>query len=240
VEHTEEIALAPAEEIILDLTEELPAEELPPPMVTPIPHLPLDIAAEVVEVLRAGQGHVAPSHFAPRAPPARPPEPEATPVSFQEALTLLAGVDDRRAIARTVLRYARSKFQRAVLFTVQRGEARGWAGLGGKLTPQSVARMRLKLDAPGVVAMVVGASAHFLGPLPKTEANVRLLKYLGGGVPANSFLVPILALGRVVNVLYADNGKGGQVDSGDLGELLILATKIAQSYDVLLARAAQA
>jgi hypothetical protein len=44
----------------------------------------------------------------------------------------------------------------------------------------------------------------------------------------------------VVNVLYADNGKGGQVDSGDLGELLILATKIAQSYDVLLARAATA
>lgn len=236
----EEVALGPAEDFILDLTEELPAEELPPPVITPIPHLPLDIAAEVAEVLRAGPGHIAPVHFVPAAAAARAPEPEPTPVSFPEALALLAGVDDRHAIARTVLRYARTKFKRAVLFTVQRGEARGWAGLGEKLTPQNVARMRLRLDTPGVVAMVVGARAHFLGPLPKTESNVRLLKSLGGGVPSNAFLVPILALGRVVNVLYADNGKGGQVDSGDLGELLILATRIAQSYDVLLARAVQA
>jgi hypothetical protein len=240
VEHTEEIILAPAEEVILDLTEEIPAEELPPPAITPIPHLPLDIAAEVAAVLRGGAGHVAPERFVPTAQRPRAPEPEPTPVSFEEALALLSGVDDRTAIARTVLRYARTKFRRAVLFTVQRGEARGWAGLGEKVTAQNVARMRLKLAGAGVVSTVVETRAHFLGPLPKTEANIRLLKSLGGGVPANSFLVPILALGRVVNVLYADNGKGGQVDSGDLGELLILATKIAQSYDVLLARAAQA
>jgi hypothetical protein len=239
LEPVEEVALGPAEEVILELTEELPPELLPP-AVTPIPHLPLDIAAEVAAVLRGGPGHVAPVHFVPAAAPARAPEPEPTPLAFDEAVAALAGVDDRRAIARIVLRYARTRFKRAVLFTVQRGEARGWAGLGEKLTPQTVARMRLGLDTPGVVQMVVGARAHFLGPLRKTEANVRLLKQLGGGVPSNSFLVPILALGRVVNVLYADNGRGAQVDSSDLGELLILATKIAQSYDVLLARAAQA
>jgi hypothetical protein len=232
-------AWEPPEEVILELTEEIPAEILQPPAITPIPQLPLDIAAEVVEVLRAGPGHVAPAHFVPTAPPPRPVEPEPTPVSFQEALALLSGVDDRHAIARTVLRYARTKFKRAVLFTVQRGEARGWAGLGERLTQQIVARMRLRLDTPGVVAMVVNASAHFLGPLPKTESNVRLLKFLGGGVPSNAFLVPILAAGRVVNVLYADNGKGGQVDSSDLGELLILATRIGQSYEALLSRAGQ-
>jgi hypothetical protein len=37
-----------------------------------------------------------------------------------------------------------------------------------------------------------------------------------------------------VNLFYADNGKGGMVDSGDVGELLILATRIAKSYDTLL------
>jgi hypothetical protein len=228
----------PPEEIILELTEEIPAEELPPPAITPIPQFPVDIAAEVAEVLRTGPGHVAPAHFRPTYMRLQAVG-EPPPVGFDEALSLLAGVGDRHAIARTVLRYARSKFKRAVLFTVLRGEARGWAGLGEKLTPQTVARMRFPLDAPGVVSMVVGARAHFLGPLPKTESNVRLLKNLGGGVPSNAFLVPILALGRVVNVIYADNGKGGQVDSGDLGELLILASKIAQSYDVLLARAVQ-
>jgi hypothetical protein len=137
-----------------------------------------------------------------------------------------------------VLRYARSKFKRAVLLTVQKGAAHGWAGLGEKLGPESVRRMHLALGRPGILETVVGTRAHFLGPIPKTDANIRLLKALGGGVPANALLVPILALGRVVNVFYADNGKGGMVDSGDVGELLILATRIAKSYDTLVDRVA--
>jgi hypothetical protein len=56
-------------------------------------------------------------------------------------------------------------------------------------------------------------------------------------VPKSALLVPVLALGRVVNVLYADAGRGRQVDAGDLGELLILAARIALSYDDLAGRA---
>ncbi len=173
----------------------------------------------------------------PPAPPARPPEePEPSPLSFQDAVRFLEGVAARDAIAGTVLRYARSKFRRAVLLTVQRGVAHGWAGLGEKLGAQAVRRIHLALGTPGIIDTVVRTQAHFLGPIPKTEANIRLLKLLGGGVPGNAFLVPILALGRVVNVFYADNGKGAVVDTGDVGELLILASRIAKSYDTLLAR----
>jgi hypothetical protein len=38
-------------------------------------------------------------------------------------------------------------------------------------------------------------------------------------------------------VLYADAGRGRLVDGSDLGELLILATRIAKSYDDLARRA---
>jgi hypothetical protein len=105
------------------------------------------------------------------------------------------------------------------------------------LQMEAVHRLRLPLTDEGVVATVVATQGHFLGPLPKTQANVRLLKALGGGVPRSAFVVPILALGRVVNVLYADNGRGELVDPTDLGELLILATRIAQGYDALARRA---
>jgi hypothetical protein len=88
-----------------------------------------------------------------------------------------------------------------------------------------------------VVATVVGSRAPFVGPLPKTWANIRLLQGLGGGVPASALLVPVVALGRVVNVLYADNGRGEQVEAGDVGELVILAARIAQTYDALASRA---
>jgi hypothetical protein len=164
-------------------------------------------------------------------------EVEPSALGFDEAVRLLEGVAERGAIARTVLRYARSRFQRALLLTVRRDAIHGWVGLGPGVEVEPVQRLRQPFTSEGVVATVVATQSHFLGPLPRTESNMRLLKALGGGVPRSAFVVPILALGRVVNVLYADNGRGALVDPSDLGELLILATRIAQGYDALARRA---
>jgi hypothetical protein len=213
-------AAPPPDDDVVDLTDLLEPE--PPP-----------VAPEVLASLSRGEGHAPPARLAP--PPAER-EPEPPPLAFDEAMRALEGVSEREAIARTVLRYARSRFGRAVLLTVNRGVAEGWAGLGEKLGREAVRRIRVALDQPGIVDTVVRTQAHFLGPIPKTEANIRFLRALGGGVPANAFLVPILALGRVVNVFYADNGKGGMVDPAGIGELLILATRIANSYAALVAR----
>lgn len=193
-----------------------------------------DPASEVLAFLSTGAGHAPPVRFVP--PAARREEPEPSPLAFAVALRFLEGVGEREAIARTVLRYARSKFRRAVLLTVHRGAAQGWAGLGEQLGAERVRKIGFPLGTPGIVDTVVRTRAHFLGPIPRTEANIRLLKQLGGGVPGNAFLVPILALGQVVNVFYADNGRGAMVDASGVGELLILATRIAQSYDALVAR----
>ena len=214
-------ASASPDDEIIELTEEL--VEPAPPVAPPVP-----------PPLAPGPGHAPPARLAPPSPP--PPAPEPTPLGFEEALAALAGVTDREAIARTVLRYARRRLRRAVLFTVHRGAAQGWVGLGDGLGARQVQAMRFALGAPGVLDTVVRTRSHYLGPLPRTEANIRLLKALGGGVPGNALLVPILALGRVVNVIYADGGRGAMVDAGGVGELLILATRIAQSYQQLLAR----
>lgn len=197
------------------------------------------LSADVLAALGSAPGHQPPVRLAPPPPSAPPaaPEPEPTPLTFAEAVQLLQGVAERTAIARAVLRYARSRFERAVLLTVRRGEAFGWAGLGGGLTPEAVHRLHVRLGTPGVLDTVVTTQAHYLGPLLKTDANLRLLKGLGGGAPRNALLVPVLGLGRVVNVLYADAGRGRLVDGSDLGELLILATRISQSYDDLARRA---
>jgi hypothetical protein len=185
------------------------------------------------EVLAALQ--VEASQAAERAIPV--PEGEPPPLGFEDAVRMLEGVADRDAIARAVLRHARSRLRRAVLLTVRGSRADGWEGMGEGLTPQTVARVHVPCDQPGVFQTVVESRAHFLGPLQKTEANLRFLRALGGGAPRNSFAMPILARGEVVNVLYADNGRGELVDPGGVGELLILAAKITRSYDVLLSRA---
>jgi hypothetical protein len=227
-------APAPTDEIV-ELTDLL-EEEPPPPAAAPPaparrPRVTPELEAQVLAALSERPGHAPPVRLA-----AAHAEPEPSPLSFAEATRFLEGVGERDAIAKTVLRYARSRFKRALLLTVHRGVAHGWAGLGATVVPQVVRRIHLALGQPGILDTVVRTRAHFLGPIPKTDANIRLLKALGGGVPTNAFLVPILAMGRVVNVFYADNGRGGTVDSGDVGELLILATRIAQSYDALLAQ----
>jgi len=221
---------APPPDDVVELTDLIEPEPIAAP--PPAPSVPPAIAAEVLAALSQRPGRAPPARLA----PVPAPEAEPSPLSFTEASRFLEGVDERDAIAKTVLRYARSKFKRAVLLTVHRGAAHGWAGLGDKLGPQAVRRMHLALGTPGILETVVATRAHYLGPIPKTDANIRLLKALGGGVPGNAFLVPILAVGRVVNVFYADNGRGAVVDAGDVGELLILATRIAKSYDALLAR----
>jgi hypothetical protein len=192
----------------------------PPPPPDPEPSI-IDLTEDMLEPAAAA--------------PAPPPDPEATPLGFAEAMAALSGVAERTAIARIVLRYARNRVRRAVLFTVHRGLAQGWVGLGAGLSAKAPA-IRLRLGTPGVLDTVVRTRSHYLGPLPRTDSNVRLLGALGGGVPKNALLVPILALGRVVNVLYADGGRGAVVDAEGVGELLILATRIAQSYDALVAR----
>lgn len=221
-----------AEDDVVELTDLL-AEPEPEPAASALP----PVTQDLLRTLYGRSGHAPP-----RAPVARPPEPprrsepEPSPLSFEEALRFLEGVQDRGSIAHTVLRYARSKFRRAVLLTVHRGAVQGWAGLGEQLGTRDIRRISIPVGAPGILETVVRTRAHLLGPIPKTEANVRFLKQLGGGVPTNAFLVPILALGRVVNVFYVDAGRGQTVDASAVGELLILATRIAKSYDALLSR----
>ncbi len=209
-----------------------------PPAATPPPGAEA-AREEVLAAMEAAAGHAPRPSFTPRpgSLEAVRIEPEPPPLGFAEAIRSLEGVADRDAIAQTVVRYARSHFRRALLLTVHRGAAAGWEGLGEGLDRRAVRRVRVPLGTPGVLDTVVRSQAHFLGSLQKTDANLRFLKAIGGGVPRNAFVIPILSLGRVVNVLYADNGRGELVDASDVGELLILATKIAQSYDTLLRRA---
>jgi hypothetical protein len=174
---------------------------------------------------------------APRPAPAPGKAPaDLPPLSFDEAVAALAGVADRDEIARIVLRYARGRFRRVVLLAVHGELTEGWQGAGEGITPQRVARIRIRTSQPGVVHTVVGSRAHVLGPLARTDENIALLRALGRGAPKTSFAMPVLAREQVVNVLYADDGRGALVDPAGVGELLILAGRISRSYEALLER----
>ncbi len=159
---------------------------------------------------------------------------DESPLEFKEALRLLDGVTDRDAVAHLVLRAARRFAARALLMKVQGGVALGWDGLGEGLTGAATG-VAVPLAGEGAFSLVVKTRSHFLGPLQKTQSNIRFLAQCGKKVPLSSLLVPILHKGRVSHLLYLDNGHKQQAPT-DVGEMLILSQRIAQTVDALVER----
>ena len=168
------------------------------------------------------------------APPSQPPgfEDDDTPLNLAQATARLAEVSERNAIARAVLRFANSLFKRCMIFTIHRGLALGWDAIGEDLDRWAFRSVMIPLDSPSVFQTVVNARAHYLGGLQKTKTNIEFLRATGKKVPYSVCLLPVLVRGRVVNILYCDNGHK-EHSGDDIGDLLILAQRISQCYESL-------
>lgn len=158
---------------------------------------------------------------------------EQGPMTFGQAAVALESATDREQIGLTVLRYAKSQFLRAMLFTVHKDQLLAWREIGLGPLAHPFGRFHMPLDDDSVFRTVVENRAHFLGALKKTPSNIQFLAAMGKQVPRSAVVLPVLARGRVVNVLYADAGHK-QHCANDIGELLILALKIGQSYEAMI------
>lgn len=166
-------------------------------------------------------------------PPLVVPKPELPAVNFAEAQKLLQASQDREDIARTVLRFAKGKFRRALLLSVRGDLVTGWQGLGKGVTQQSVQRIGLSLKEDNSVKMVRDLRSHFIGPMKRTPGMEVFYKMLGGGYPTTAVMMPLLVRGKPVHILYVDNGPD-QMTPPDIGELLIVSQGVSRSYDTLI------
>ncbi len=158
---------------------------------------------------------------------------DLSPLSFKDAVAAIGEAKDRDAVARTVLRYARSRASRAVLLSVQGDVALGWDAIGEDLTLDIARRIAFPLGVPSAFRLVRESRSHYIGPLGKDSGNVRFLKLAGKKWPASAVLLPVLFRGRVVYILYVDNGHKKHVDA-DVGELMILSQNITRSMEQMV------
>ncbi len=172
---------------------------------------------------------------APPPKPAAPPEPpEPPPLQFAEAQALLQRSANRDEIALTVLRFARSKFRRALILNVQGDLVTGWKGIGLRVKQRNVVRMGVTLREENTFKMVRDLRSHFVGPMKATPGTDVFLKLLGGKFPpASVVLLPLLVRGKPVHLLYLDQGPA-QMTPPDVGELLILSQGVTRSYEALI------
>ena len=169
-----------------------------------------------------------------RAAPAQE-SPPASPLTFAEAQALLQKSQDREDIARTVLRFAVSKFRRALILSVRGDLLSGWHGVGKGVADRAVARIGLSLKEQNTFKLVRDLRSHYVGPMKQGAGTTFFFQLLGagGGYPGTAVILPLLVRGKVVHMLYVDNGPA-QLTPPDVGELLILGQSVGRSYEALI------
>jgi hypothetical protein len=171
------------------------------------------------------------------APLPSAPRPEKDhdfpPLTFAEAQAQLQKDTNREDIAITVLRFARSKFRRALLLNVQGELVTGWHGMGQGVKERAVRRIGVTLREANTFQLVAKLKSHFVGPMKHTPNIDIFYQLLRGDYPQTAVALPLLVRGKIVHILYVDQGPK-QVTPPDVGELLILSQSVARSYEALI------
>jgi Type II secretion system (T2SS), protein E, N-terminal domain len=160
-------------------------------------------------------------------------EAQAPAMTFAEAQNSLKTSTDREDIARTVLRFARSKFHRSLLLNVRGDLVTGWRGMGQGLSQRQVVRIGVTLREANTFKLVNDLKSHFVGPMKRTASMEVFYKLLGGGYPRTAVILPLLVRSKLVHLLYLDHGTD-QLTPPDVGELLILSQSVTRSYETLI------
>ena len=179
-------------------------------------------------LLNPGQAASASPQAMASAPPVRVPAQNP----LEELAERLAVADDRDDIAAAIMDYAGTKFGRCAMLIVKGAMATGWTARFKGTDSAGFGALRMPLDAPSVVKMVVDGKNFYLGPIPETTANRELLSALGGGETA--LLVPLLLMGKVVAILYVEGG--AQELSASLPELKRIVVKASMAFEILILR----
>jgi len=97
------------------------------------------------------------------------------------------------------------------------------------------ASVRVPLDGPSVFKAVVEDKVFYKGPVIQTPQNNQMLEGLGGVYPQDAVAYPLIIKGKVVGVLYGDNGQGALITAG-ADKLTGLMTKASMSLEILILR----
>lgn len=139
---------------------------------------------------------------------------------------------DRDDIFDVVLGSLAREFSRCAIFLVRGETALGWKCALDRQESPGFDQLQIPLDEPSVLKTVAETKSYYIGPIPRAPFNSMMLQEMGGTLPDAALMVPIMMMGRVVGILYADR-KG--IDLGErLFELQKLTSKAAMAFEILV------
>jgi hypothetical protein len=129
---------------------------------------------------------------------------ELLPAMIEELSRAVSGHD----VFLLMLRFAGELVNRAVIFLVRGDAVTGWGQLGVESADgsadETVRSIIVPLSVPSSFAETAEVRTALKGKWPDLPGNRVVAERLGGGWPAESFLVPIVSGERVVAFLYGD------------------------------------
>ena len=178
-----------------------------------------------------------------------PPPPDTQPTLPGAAALAAAAVSPTGSYAAdftgeavlSLLRFASQVLARAVVFAIDGDQARGVGefGLQSKGAAEAIRETLLSLREPSILKSAVERRRSYEGPLEPTRVNLQLVERLGGEKVREAVAVPLVVLGEVRYVLYADNVPLGRT-LGPLETLESAAARAARIIEkTLLARVAK-
>jgi len=130
---------------------------------------------------------------------------------LKQLITELSEPGDVQQITQTILRLAGEYVDRAVLFAV---DSRGFAPLDAVSSSAESAslaerarRIQIGRGQPSVLRDVAETGRPHRGKLRREPANEHLISSLGGLLPTETVVLPVMNEEEVVGVLYGDNAE---------------------------------
>jgi Domain of unknown function (DUF4388) len=141
------------------------------------------------------------------------PAAERKDISALKSLTReLRFPNSTSEITLLILRFASDIFQRGVLFMVGNDAMVGLGqfGLDIERPDEKVREMVLRVEESPFFKKIMIEQMTYRGKMEGDEVTKRMLDELGGLRPPEVAIFPLVAEGRVVAILYCDNGSPGE------------------------------
>ena len=177
---------------------------------------------------------LAPVHPPETPAPVAPPPASAEQATTPQVLTELAKAMDREDIANALVSFLGRKFGKAALFVVRGNSVSGWKALIHGVAREHFNTVSIPLTRPSALKTVTEGRSFFLGTIPRTPLDERWVHGVGGEVSDRVLLMPLMIGGRVVCILYVEEGDSNL--SSHIGEIQRLLAKAAMAFEILILR----
>jgi hypothetical protein len=197
---------------------------------------PLDAEVSADEyVLRPG-AWMTDTEAAPRPAVAPPVSQRTADASSLDALDeSLASARDRDEIAEALFAFSGVRSSRCGLFAVGKDGIRGIAGRGRAFGTDRLRTVTVPAGTGTVFDTALQSRDFYFGVVPALPANRDLYTALGGRLPANVMVLPIVLKDRTVALFYLD-GDDGPLVRPDIPLMRRVAAKAGLAFEMLLLR----